>query len=234
MFASVADLARFGAFVRGNPVGQGRPPLSDAVRLMLWQPAVGPSRGFFHFGFWNGGRTLVTNGNISGANAHLAIGRDADVVVAVAVNQTGNDADEAAGAIVDLLFHDAPAGPDIRAEYAALYEGRYQAPAALLGRWSGAVVLVEGSLPIELEARADSILVRLGPGEWMPLSRPRLSVFGEIRGSVTAEVPGLTLAASGAARIDLVLRWEGDVLRGYLLPRETSALPAAVRLERSR
>ena len=71
MYASAIDLARFGRFVRGHAPAPGPAPLSPGLRATIWQPAVGPSRDFFHFGFWNGGRTLVTNGNIAGANAHL-------------------------------------------------------------------------------------------------------------------------------------------------------------------
>ena len=233
MFASAPDLARFGRFVRGDPLPQSAPPpLTDQARRLLWQPSSGPSRGFFHFGFWNGGRTLVTNGNISGANAHLAIGRDRDVVVAVTVNQTGSDADEAAGTIIGLLLPPAPGEPDIRAAYEALYGLPYRAPESLRAVWSGEVLVGRETLSMALETRADSALVRFGEGPWMPVGRLRLTAFGELHGSITASIPGLTASDSGALRVDMTLRWEGDLLRGYLLPRDTNAQPLAVRLAR--
>lgn len=228
LFASVADLARFGAFVRGDSGGAPDSPLNAATRAMLWRPASGPSRGFFHFGFWNGGRTLVTNGNIAGANAHLAIGRDKDVVVAVVVNQTGNDADEAVGAILQVLLPAGQGAPDLRAAYDELYRQPYRAPAGLQRHWAGSLLAGAAPLPFALEARADSVLVRVGDGAWAPLERPRLSAFGELRGSLATAPPGL--AASAVGRIDIVLAWEGATLRGYALPRGATAQPIPIEL----
>lgn len=230
LFASAADLARFGAFVRGDGDGTGDPPLSAAMRAMLWRPAAGPSGDFFHFGFWNGGRTLVTTGNIEGANAHLAIGRDTDVVVAVVVNQTGNDADEAAGAILQALIPAQPGAPDLRAAYDDLYRRRYRAPEGLQAHWVGSLLAGGDARPFALDARADSIVVRIGDGAWTTIERPRLSAFGVLRGTLTTPVPGLAALSVGTARIDIVLAWEDTTLRGYALPRGATAQPLAIEL----
>lgn len=94
------------------------------------------------------------------------------------------------------------------------------------GRWTGAVLLDGKLLPLALDAQADSVLLRFGTGAWLPFERPSLSVYDELRGSVTTAVPGLTLAASGPTRLDFVLKREGQLLRGYVLPREHPAQPA--------
>ncbi len=232
MVASAADLVRFGNFVRGHSQGPGAPPLSPSAVAMLWRPAVGPSREFFHFGFWNGGRTLVTTGNIEGANAHLSIGRDADVVVAVTVNQTGSAADEAAGGILDLLLPTVAEAPDIRESYDALYRLPFRTPPAFAGRWRGSALVDGTPVPLMAEARGDSLLMRLGSADWVPVARPRMSVYGEFRGSLPLSVSGGDASVSESARLDVVLLWEDDLLRGYLLPRDSSARPIAVRLER--
>jgi CubicO group peptidase (beta-lactamase class C family) len=230
LFASAADLARFGAFVRRDGDGTSDLPLSAATRAMLWRPATGPSGDFFHFGFWNGGRALVTTGNIEGANAHLAIGRHTDVVVAVVVNQTGNDADAAAGAILRVLIPVEPGAPDLRAAYDDLYRRRYRAPEGLEARWVGALLAGGRAVPFALNARADSVLVRIDKSAWTPLERPRLSAFGVLRGSLAAPVSGLAASSAGTARVDIVLAWEGATLRGYALPRGATAQPLAIEL----
>lgn len=231
MRASVADLLRFGAYIGGHGLASEQ-VLSPARLASLWEPSAGPSRDFFHFGFWDGGRTLVTNGNVGGANAFLAIGRDTDLVVAVAVNQTGNDADETAGAIVDLLVPPLPGSSDMRAAYAALYRRSYAAQVNFAGHWAGQALAQGGTIPFEMDAGRDSVRLRLGTGPWIPLARASVSAFDALRGSVTAEIAGLAPPGNGASRVDLTLHWEGGVLRGYLLPRGSVAQPVPVLLTR--
>jgi len=231
MLASVEDLARFGNFIRGRVPAGERSPLSPAMRAEIWRPAVGPSRDFFHFGFWNGGRTLVTTGNIGGANAHLAIGRSTDVVVAVAVNQTGNDADEAAGAIERVLIPSSPGDRDVRADYDALYRRPYEGAPGLRGPWNGTMGRGADTVPVQLEAGADSVRIRLSAGAWLRLAGARMSGFGVLRGSVVTASPAFA-GTTGPVQVALTLRWEGNRMRGYLLPRGAIAEPLPMLLTR--
>jgi hypothetical protein len=207
--------------------------LSPATRAMLWRPAVGPSRDFFHFGFWRTASGLATTGNIEGANAHLDMDRDSDLVVAVIVNRTGSDADEAAGAILDRLRSPGPNGPDLRAEYAAIYRQPYEPAPGLLGAWSGSILTDSTAVALVLEAGADGVRVRLGEADWTALEWPKLDRFGELRGSLRARCAGVTPADTGETRVDLALAWEGDRLLGYVLPRGSSARPLPVRMTRA-
>ncbi len=235
MYATAPDLARFGAFVLASEEADRGRVLSAAAHAMLWRDAAGPSGAFFHLGFWHSPEGLITNGNIAGANAHLKIDRGRGLVVAVTVNQTGSEADQAAGAILDVLRGPPdPDAPDGGAVYAAIYRTPYRGVSGLVGSWRGEVELGDRPQPFLLEASADSVRVRVADGAWVTLGWPTLNHFGELRGTIPAEGSNGLPATLAGASLSLVLAWEQDTLRGYLLARGATAVPlpaAAARRE---
>jgi len=230
MVSSAADLLRFGLFVRGHTPGDTA-PLSPARRAMLWQPAAGPAQGFFHFGFWNGGRVLVTNGNIRGANAHLAIARDADIVVAVVVNQTGGEADRGAGAVLDALLPPGSTG-DTRTAYEAAHRQPWRAHPEWDGSWEGQILAAGGAIAVRLDVAGDSLQLRVAE-QTIALGGATTSAFGDLRAGMNVTIPGLTPAGGGATAVRLALHVEGDDMIGYLLPQTGAATPVPIRLRRA-
>ena len=235
MYATAPDLARFGAFVLGREGRPGGEVFSPAAHAMLWRNATGPSGSFFHFGFWHSDEGLTTNGNIAGANAHLSIDRERQLVVAVTVNQTGSEADRAAGAILDALRGPPdPQAPSRRTAYAATYRTPYRGVEGILGEWRGTVEADGVMRPFTLVAGADSVRVQIADGAWVTLGRPTLNRFGELRGALAAGGNTPLPAAYAGTPLSLTLSWEGGAMRGYLLPQGTTAVPLPELAERER
>ena len=229
MYASVSDLARFGASMLGVELANLPRVLDASTLAQFHQLASGPGRPFFHFGFWNTGRAYVANGNVAGANAHLALIPFAGAVVAVTVNATGFGADEVADQIVDLLAQpESSDNPNSRAAFEALYDTPLAYDAALTGRWSGAIATPEEAIPIIIDVSAVTAVVRVGSDNPIELSNPSFNAFRELRG--TLRIPPAALGVD-LDSVVVTLRQEGRRLEGYVLLRGSDAIPYPVWLD---
>lgn len=228
MYASVSDLARFGTSMLGLRLPDQRAALGPATLSQFRQSASGPGRPFFHFGFWNTGRSYIANGNVTGANAHLALAPSDAVVVAVTVNATGFAADEVADQIVTLLAGpESSNNPNSRAAYEAQYRTPLWPDAALTGRWAGSVDTTRGAVPITIDISSAAVTVRVGADDAVMLVSPSFNVFRELRGTLLTPPPALGADLDSVA---VTLRHEGNRLDGYILLRGSDAVPYPAQL----
>ncbi len=207
-FMTTADLARFGQFLLD--ASRGKSPLLSAASARAMQvdhagfqdPAdyYGLGLDIAHRGDL---QTFGHGGSMPGVSAELLVVPDADLVMALAINQVHGDARRA---IMDRLL--ARFG-DIRPVPAI--------PPSLRGRWRGTIDLLEdGPLPVTLELDTARPFARLGTGQ-----AAVVQVVDGRGGYFNIDLAGGTLPARDASRtaqrVRFKLRPEAGTLTGYAL-----------------
>jgi len=237
LYSSAEDLLRYGMYHAGTDSPSRRVSPSPAQPT---NSGTDPAHGYFHLGWWMSDAVRVSNGSVRGANAHLSILPDDELVVVVLTNQTSNFADEVAGRIIESLVPGvAEKGARARAEYARLFRTPYSPRADWSGVWSGVLRTPRGETPLIIELVGEQVTVRIAAGAPLLLENPSLNEFGELRGSLEAVLPGLTPVGNEAYPIRLMLRLRDGRPTGYVsaifdLPGGNVSLPASVPLERVR
>ena len=158
---------------------------------------------------------LLTNGRAGGMQATLSMIPAEELAVICLINATGQDSDDLAFRITDLLL---PGFLDralqIIGEYESWAERPYKPQAELLGDWSGNIQTKDSQIPIQMTFQeSGSILAAIGGG----LSTPLEGVGyrgGLLSGDATAVLP-MEEAQYEPHPVTLSLRLKDDKLSGF-------------------
>ncbi|MHC9086075.1 serine hydrolase domain-containing protein [Luteimonas sp. RIT-PG2_3] len=219
VYASAHDLIRFAMFHLKNHLPDQKQILDDATIDAMHKPTAsegkGPDAGGYGVGFGfdlKGGHKVVSHtGSMGGVQTQMQLYPDANIAVVVLSNSGSRLPSKIADAIARQLL------PNWPAEAAASNNSEpatpFAAPAALLGRWTGAVVTEAGDVPVELEFQADGdVHARFGKQLETLVNNPRFEdgrFFGQVVSRVDTED---TLRHPSTTRLSMTLR--GNVLNG--------------------
>ena len=220
VYASAHDLVRFAMFHLKNHLPDQKPILSDAMIDAMHEPTAsegkGPDAGGYGVGFGfdlkAGHRIVSHTGSMGGVRTQMQLYPDANIAVVVLGNSGSPLPSRIADAIARQLLPNWPAETPPGGNNNAPPKP-FAAPAALLGRWTGAVVTEAGDVPVELEFQADGdVHARFGKQLETLVNNPRFEdgrFFGQVVSRVDTED---TLRHPSTTRLTLTLR--DNVLNG--------------------
>lgn len=187
-YSTAEDLIEYGLFYLKNRKEGRKRILSDKSIELMHTYEGAP--GMFKIGFFNTGSLIISNGNITGANAMLMMVPEKNIVIVCLTNTHINGyADQAAGLILGHILPDFDSGMD-REKYAAVFETPYQDAPELLGEWKGEIASIEGSIPLRLSCKkGDGIKLKVGEEDWEELNYPTFNQYKKLEGSFRAYIP---------------------------------------------
>jgi CubicO group peptidase (beta-lactamase class C family) len=232
LFSSVSDLMRYARFHLGKPPADqkaifGKETL-EAMHSGRDETLAGSwmALGWGAIDMGEHGRRLLSNGEVTGANATVLLLPDKAIAIVCLANKAFSPSisDATAFAIADVLvpgFEEQM--EELRSEFEALYGGEYEVTDELLGPWQGQVKSADGTVPLTLLFQADGdIHVRVGDGLRTLLDRTRLS-NGLIAGSCVGSLPApenfdpgqlMFYLAPGKGEIAGYLQWRTEWIDG--------------------
>jgi len=249
IWSSAHDLARFALYHLGRRLPDQRAILSEASRLAMATDARpsgkhgGTSEWFYSLG-WSGRdrsehnaeRWYGHDGGVPGALSELRLIPDRGLAVIVLTNDTDAPTKEILELILDAMI---PSYTWARREDPAAHSGpasvRFAAPADLRGIWTGEIRTWSDSVPVRLEIRRRSALIRVGSAD--PVALDALEMFeGRLRGRSPGRLPSPDLDGQ-PYELWYELRRERGQLVGAAFAADTArlrhfVLPSWMRLRR--
>ena len=214
-YSTAEDLIEYGLFYLKNREAGREQIFSDKTIDFMHNYKGAP--GMFKIGFFNTGSLIISNGNITGANAMLMMVPEKNIVIVCLTNTDVNSyADQAAGMILGHMLPDFDSGMD-REKYAAVFETPYQDAAELLGEWKGGISTIEGNIPLALSCKkGEGILVKVGTGEWKELNNPTFNQYHKLEGSFRAHIPLPEKENQEESRCVFSLHYDEGKLYGHI------------------
>jgi CubicO group peptidase (beta-lactamase class C family) len=222
LFSSGSDLMRYARFHLGRRLPDQKQIFSDEIRDMMHTggddlPASLMALGWGALDMGEFGTLLLSNGEVTGANATVLLLPNRDIAIVCLANKAFSPSisDQTAFAIADAL---APgileALGRIQSEYESLYNQEYKLSDQFLGSWKGEITSPEGTVPFTMQFQEDGdIHVRLGDGLLTLLDRARIA-GGFLAGSCYGYLPGHEDLAPGELSFRLIAG--EDNLTGYV------------------
>jgi len=199
LFSSASDLMRYALFNLGQPPADQKPIFGKETLKAMHSgrddslPGSWMALGWGVLDMGEGGTLLISNGEVTGANATVLLLPDREIAIVCLANEAFSPSisDATAFAIAEVL---APGFEkqmeQLQSKFEALYGGEYEVTDELLGSWQGEITSADGNVPLTLLFQADGdIHVRVGDGLRTLLDRTRLST-GLIAGSCVGSLPG--------------------------------------------
>lgn len=219
-WGSVTDLLAYGNFHLQLPSAQF-PKVLDKKHLDLMHNFNEGPMPYFGFGWLNTGHSLISNGNINGANSNITLIPDEQMVIVCLINSTSPSslADQFADQIMNALLPNLEKELDM-AYFMANYQTPYEPKPGLIGEWEGMAHIQDGTTPVHLTFAADGeIWCKIGTQASARLSDVTLLPSGKLEavGEGILAVPEFT--ATDPVNIAIALQWEGDQLYGHMAPR---------------
>jgi hypothetical protein len=219
IYASLNDLLDYASFHLQRPrPGQVR-ILSDAAVETLHNsrsavPGAYIALGIGSIDLQNGTRWIISDGQDMGVQSTLSIIPSAGVAVVCLTNVTGDQADELAVRIADIL------SPGFASQAKAFMKAHEEAYAAFkpssdwIGEWRGAIKISESDLPITMNFKSDGdIKISLADQYSTLLDKPVFG-YGLLTGAFLAKLP-LEEKSDHYHRVELGLRLDHDRLYGF-------------------
>lgn len=161
LVASAHDLARFGAFHAGAPIGK-REFMSPAAFARMHQPVYQPAR--YALGMFAGDDSFIMDGSVTGGAGIIRVVPSAGLAAVVVTNAVTSNS--ATYAFIDKIVEAALAAVGQTArptEMPAFYAQRNYMPSAeTMGRWQGDIHHPNGRVPVTLTFAADSVAITAG------------------------------------------------------------------------
>lgn len=223
-YGSVEDLLKYGNF-HLQLATSTFPKVLDGEYLDLMHNFNEGPMPFFGFGWLNTGHSLISNGNINGANSNITLIPSEDMVIVCLINSSSYSslADQLSDQIMNALLPDLEKKMDM-AYFMEHFQTPYQPKEGLIGEWEGEVALGTDSTPVYMNFKANGeIDFRVAQQEVVSLSNVTLLPSGkfEAMGRGMIDVPEFSMESS--VPIAIALQWEGDQLYGHLAPRFSTA-----------
>ena len=185
LVASAHDLALFGAFHAGRPIGA--PPILSPGSLQRMQRTVHPEAGY-GLGMYTTGYSLVFDGAVTGGAGMVKVIPAEELAVAVVTNAVTNT--PATYAFMDRLLDAvlSAQGRSLRREGRPSFFARtpFVPPESILGAWEGVVRHPGGLTTIRLAIGRDGITAAIGGGAPTPVTavidegRLRFDAVGDV------------------------------------------------------
>lgn len=223
-YGSVEDLLKYGNFHLQQTNSKFLKVLDGEHLDLMHNFNEGPMP-FFGFGWLNTGHSLISNGNINGANSNITLIPSEDMTIVCLINSSSYSslADQLTDQIMNALLPDLEKKMDM-AYFMKHFQTPYQPKEGLIGEWEGEVELGTDSTPVYMNFKANGeIDFRVAKQEVVSLSNVTLLPSGkfEAMGRGRIKVPEFSMESS--VPIAIALQWEGDQLYGHLAPRFSTA-----------
>jgi len=213
-YSTAEDLIEYGLFYLKNKSSNRKQIFSDKTIDFMHNYKGAP--GMFKIGFFNTGSLIISNGNITGANAMLMMVPEKNIVIVCLTNTDANSyADQAAGMILGHMLPDFDSGMD-REKYAAIFETPYEDAVELLGEWKGKISTIEGDLPLALTCKKGDIRLKVGESDWQELNNPTFNQYHKLEGSFRAHIPLPEKESQEESRCVFSLHYDEGKLYGHI------------------
>jgi CubicO group peptidase (beta-lactamase class C family) len=228
VYASAHDLVRFGMFHLKDHLKDQKPILADSTITLMHQPASGNTvlGGSFTattayglgwlVGTEHGIQKVWHTGGMPGVSTTLSLFPTADLAIVVLANQR-SAAPFLAAEDIAAAFLPPEYGKDLAASRAAPRPkpAPFNAPANLVGEWSGTIKTYQGTVPLHLTIKGSEIRVRMGDShaQTMLLDHPQLA-HGVLSGEFAGTIP-TDDARRHPHQVTLSLHVEGNKLKGF-------------------
>lgn len=213
-YSTAEDLIEYGLFYLKNRKAGRTRILSDENIDLMHNFEGAP--GMFKIGFFNTGSLIISNGNITGANAMLMMAPEHNLVIVCLTNTDVNSyADQAAGMILGHMLPNFDSGMD-REKYAAVFETPYEDAPELLGEWEGKISTIKGDLPLALSCKTGEIQLKVGEGDWQELNYPTFNQYHKLEGSFRAHIPLPEKESQEESRCVFSLHYDQGKLYGHI------------------
>ncbi len=219
-YGSVEDLLKYGNF-HLQLANSKFPKVLDGKHLDLMHNFDEGPMPFFGFGWLNTGHSLISNGNITGANSNITLIPSEDMVIVCLINSSSYSslADQLTDQIMNALLPNLEKKMDM-AYFMKHFQTPYQPKQGLIGEWEGAVELETGSTPVHMNFKANGeIDFQIAKQATVSLSNVTLLPSGKFEGMGRGRIGVPEFSMDSSVPIAIALQWEGDQLYGHLAPR---------------
>jgi len=195
----------------------GQPHILSAASIDLMHTYDQNAPDGWHLGFFGDDVTLISNGSIGGANAHLRLKPQADVAIVCLTNKSTSLADVFAEMITSVVTpNEDDRQNQARNEYMAKYETPYEKTDDLLGDWIGSIKTRSRHADMMLHFDQDgSITARIDGSEPVVVTRAVYNTVAQFKGSCQGSLPIPEAGHGTAMTIRLKLLRDGSRLSGY-------------------
>lgn len=188
-FSTAEDLIRYGMFYLKQEL-PGREKILRNSTIDLMQHFDQGAPGMFKIGWFNTGKRIISNGNITGANAMLLLIPGQEIAIVCLTNTHRNSyADQMANKILDKML------PDFQRQmtpekYASIFETPYANNEGLNGIWKGSLENSMTKMEMAMDFEKDgTIRIRFGDADWKEIQYPTFNQYQVFSGNVTAHIP---------------------------------------------
>lgn len=219
-YGSVEDLLKYGNFHLQQANSQFLQVLNREHLDLMHNFDEGPMP-FLGFGWLNTGHSLISNGNIDGANSNITLIPSEDMVIVCLLNSSSYSslADQLTDQIMNALLPDLEKKLDM-AYFMEHFQTPYEPKEGLIGEWEGTIETATDSTPVWLHFKPDSeINFRIGDQETSSLSNVTLLPSGKLEAMTSGMIQVPEFTSGSPVSIAIALQWEGEKLYGHLAPR---------------
>ena len=215
-YSTAEDLIHYGLFYLKHLQKGQEKILSDETIDLMHNYEAGAD-GLFQIGWFNSGNTVISNGNITGANSMILLVPTEDIAIVCLTNtHTNSYADQIAFQILNHMLpgFDMGVNPEI---YANTYETPYQSDDRLLGEWSGKIHSQDALLSIRLRFEQDGVVyIQIGNNTPTQVNDPIFNQLGKLEGSFSAHIPVPEKLDQEKSRCILTLVYDERQLYGHV------------------
>lgn len=188
-YSTAEDLIQYGLFYLKHVQEHQAKILRDETIDLMHNYEAG-AEGLFQIGWFNSGNTIISNGNITGANSMILLVPTEDIAIVCLTNTHENSyADQLAFQILNHLLPEFDMGINPQ-KYAQIYETPYQGDERLLGTWSGHLHSPDKQLPVRMIFDKDSsIHVQIGDQGSKSIRNPIFNQLDKFEATFRAHIP---------------------------------------------